>query len=322
MKSNIKIRPREACDNSRFLELRSEVFGDDANFLQFFDNCFDNSYLDYVLIETSDGLEKSIQGALTQFMMGKLSLPKYKNSEPKTRSGLDGMNIEISYAICTDKNARGKGYGSYITLYAREVAESSRKLSMLSPAEPSLIDFYEPLNYKKFMYAEHDILDFSKPTIAGQLPTESLLNYNRLTAKEYNVYRESILEKRAHVVLSQEALKFVSESSCSGNGLILISENSKPLAIAAIDIDNTEILTVAEILTFSNAGGNYDLALKLCSNLTKAYKKSKCDYMFPADKDSKTKLALGLIAVSAEDLATLYDPDEDDFVPYMGFTFG
>lgn len=135
MKNKYIIRPREAHDDSEFIDLRRKVFGDDKEFIDFFDSCFQDDYLDLVIIESLDDKEV-LQAALTQFNMGQLVVPAWK------QSSLDGKQIEISYAICTDKIARGKGYGSHITVYARELAESSRKLSMLSPAEPSLIDFY------------------------------------------------------------------------------------------------------------------------------------------------------------------------------------
>ena len=144
MKNKYIIRPREASDFSDFVELRSKVFGDDAEFIEFFDACFRDDYLDFLIIEDQDG-KNALQAALTQFEMGKLVVPEGKVSD------IAGKSIEMSYAICTDPAARGKGYGSHITVYAREIAESSRKLSMLSPAEPSLIKFYEPLEYKTFM---------------------------------------------------------------------------------------------------------------------------------------------------------------------------
>ena len=110
----------------------------------------------------------------------------------------------MSYAICTDPAARGKGYGSHITVYAREIAESSRKLSMLSPAEPSLIKFYEPLEYKKFMYAEQGSVLASE-----HVDFEfSHLQTKVLTPQEYNNYRETILANRVHIKLSEGALRF------------------------------------------------------------------------------------------------------------------
>lgn len=276
MKNKYIIRPREAHDASEFIDLRRKVFGDDKQFIDFFDSCFQDDYLDLVIIESLDDKEV-LQAALTQFNMGQLVVPAWK------QSSLDGKQVEISYAICTDKVARGKGYGSHITVYARELAESSRKLSMLSPAEPSLIDFYAPLGYREFMYAEQgvvaadlaaaqceikDILAASS-AVAGCAESDTLtascdeantltasntvancaaascaeansddtdgnilpvsddwiLKFENITPEKYNCYREAILAKRAHIKLSEGALRFVAGSAASAGcaGLLLVS---------------------------------------------------------------------------------------------------
>ena len=291
MKNKYIIRPREAHDDSEFIDLRRKVFGDDKEFIDFFDSCFQDDYLDLVIIESLDDKEV-LQAALTQFNMGQLVVPAWK------QSSLDGKQIEISYAICTDKIARGKGYGSHITVYARELAESSRKLSMLSPAEPSLIDFYAPLGYREFMYAEQgvvaadlaaaqceirDILAASSAvascaesdtltascaaagcaaascaesdtlTVSGAaagcaesdtltvscaeansddtdgniLPVSDdwIIKFENITPEKYNCYREAILAERAHIKLSEGALRFVAGSAAGAGcaGLLLVS---------------------------------------------------------------------------------------------------
>ena len=276
MKNKYIIRPREAHDDSEFIDLRRKVFGDDKEFIDFFDSCFQDDYLDLVIIESLDDKEV-LQAALTQFNMGQLVVPAWK------QSSLDGKQIEISYAICTDKIARGKGYGSHITVYARELAESSRKLSMLSPAEPSLIDFYAPLGYREFMYAEQgvvaadlaaaqceirDILAASSAVAscaesdtltascaaAGCAESDTLtascaaascaeansddtdgnilpvsddwiLKFENIAPEKYNCYREAILAKRAHIKLSEGALRFVAGSAAGAGcaGLLLVS---------------------------------------------------------------------------------------------------
>lgn len=256
MKNKYIIRPREAHDDSEFIDLRRKVFGDDKEFIDFFDSCFQDDYLDLVIIESLDDKEV-LQAALTQFNMGQLVVPAWK------QSSLDGKQIEISYAICTDKIARGKGYGSHITVYARELAESSRKLSMLSPAEPSLIDFYAPLGYREFMYAEQgvvaadlaaaqceirDILAASSAvascaesdtltvscaeansddTDGNILPVSDdwIIKFENITPEKYNCYREAILAERAHIKLSEGALRFVAGSAAGAGcaGLLLVS---------------------------------------------------------------------------------------------------
>ena len=342
MKNNYIIRPREASDLEDFVSLRRRVFGDDAEFIEFFDNCFRDDYLDFLIVEDQDGSEV-LQASLTQFDMGKLVVPEGKVSD------IAGKSIEMSYAICTDPAARGKGYGSHITVYAREIAESSRKLSMLSPAEPSLIKFYEPLEYKKFMYAEQGSVLTSE-----HVDFEfSHLQTKVLTPQEYNNYRETILANRVHIKLSEGALRFAAglvapdtsgsapamdaesadlagsapdweaESGApDGSGLLLISDGAEPLAIAACEAAEAGSLAATELLTFSEDGGHKELGIAIAKALATRCGAKRCDYMMPSRSGSETSAALGMISASYEELSEVYSAATGECPPYMGFTFG
>ena len=342
MKNNYIIRPREASDLEDFVSLRRRVFGDDAEFIEFFDNCFRDDYLDFLIVEDQDGSEV-LQASLTQFDMGKLVVPEGKVSD------IAGKSIEMSYAICTDPAARGKGYGSHITVYAREIAESSRKLSMLSPAEPSLIKFYEPLEYKKFMYAEQGSVLTSE-----HVDFEfSHLQTKVLTPQEYNNYRETILANRVHIKLSEGALRFATglvapdtsgsapamdaesadlagsapdweaESGApDGSGLLLISDGAEPLAIAACEAAEAGSLAATELLTFSEDGGHKELGIAIAKALATRCGAKRCDYMMPSRSGSETSAALGMISASYEELSEVYSAATGECPPYMGFTFG
>lgn len=342
MKNNYIIRPREASDLEDFVSLRRGVFGDDEEFIEFFDNCFRDDYLDFLIVEDQDGSEV-LQASLTQFDMGKLVVPEGKVSD------IAGKSIEMSYAICTDPAARGKGYGSHITVYAREIAESSRKLSMLSPAEPSLINFYEPLEYKKFMYAEEGSVLASE-----HVDFEfSHLQTKVLTPQEYNNYRETILANRVHIKLSEGALRFAAglvapytsgslpaldaesadwagsapdgeaeSGSPDGSGFLLISDGAEPLAIAACEAAGADSLAAAELLTFSEDGGQKELGIAIAKALAVRCGAKRCDYMMPSRSGSETSAALGMISASYEELAEVYSAATSECPPYMGFTFG
>lgn len=328
MKNNYIIRPREASDLEDFVSLRRRVFGDDAEFIEFFDACFRDDYLDFLIIEDQDDNEV-LQASLTQFDMGKLVVPEGKVSD------IAGKSIEMSYAICTDPAARGKGYGSHITVYAREIAESSRKLSMLSPAEPSLIKFYEPLEYKKFMYAEQGSVLASE-----HVDFEfSHLQTNVLTPQEYNNYRETILANRVHIKLSEGALRFAAglvtpatagsapdweaESGApDSSGLLLISDGAEPLAIAACEAAEAGSLAAAELLTFSEDGGHKELGIAIAKALATRCGAKRCDYTMPSRSGSETSAALGMISASYEELSEVYSAAPGECPPYMGFTFG
>lgn len=352
MKNNYIIRPREASDFDDFISLRRKVFGDDEEFIEFFDNCFRDDYLDFLIIEDQAGGE-TLQASLTQFDMGRLVVPSDKVSE------IAGKSIEMSYAICTDPAARGKGYGSHITVYAREIAESSRKLSMLSPAEPSLINFYEPLEYKKFMYAEQGSVLASE-----HVDFEfSHLQTKVLTPQEYNNYRETILANRVHIKLSEGALRFAAGLTATGDavgsaptgeaagsaltldagsansagsapnceaesgapdcsGFLLISDGAEPLAIAACEAAEAGSLAAAELLTFSEAGGHKELGIAIAKALATRCGAKRCDYMMPSRSGSETSAALGMISASYEELSEVYSAAPGECPPYMGFTFG
>lgn len=322
MKNNYIIRPREDSDLASFISLRSKVFGDDEGFIEFFDDCFRDDYLDFLIIE-EQGDGAVLQAALTQFDMGRLVIPTGKKSE------IAGKSIEMSYAICTDPAARGKGYGSHITVYAREIAESSRKLSMLSPAEPSLIKFYEPLEYKKFMYAEQGSIHVSEQDNFEFLQ----LQFKIITPQEYNNYREKILADRVHIKLSDGALRFVAglvEADTSGSapamddgsGLMLISDGAESLAIAACETAGPGSLAVSELLTFSEDGGHKELGLAIAKALAARCGAQRCDYMMPSRAGSESSAPLGMISASYEELAEVYSPEHGECPPYMGFTFG
>lgn len=329
MKNNYIIRPREASDLEDFVSLRRRVFGDDEEFIEFFDNCFRDDYLDFLIIEDQDDNEV-LQASLTQFDMGKLVVPEGKISD------IAGKSIEMSYAICTAPAARGKGYGSHITVYAREIAESSRKISMLSPAEPSLIKFYEPLEYKKFMYAEQGSVLASE-----HVDFEfSHLQTKVLTPQEYNNYRETILANRVHIKLSEGALRFAAGLTATGDavgsapdgeaesgapdgsGLLLISDGAEPLAIAACETAEAGSLAAAELLTFSEDGGHKELGIAVAKALATGCGAKRCDYMMPSSAGSKSAAALGMISASYEELSEVYSAATGECPPYMGFTFG
>ena len=221
---------------------------------------------------------------------------------------------------------------------------------MLSPAEPSLIKFYEPLEYKKFMYAEQGSVLASE-----HVDFEfSHLQTKVLTPQEYNNYRETILANRVHIKLSEGALRFAAglvapytsgslpaldaesadwAGSAPGweagseapdcSGFLLISDGAEPLAIAACEAAaEAGSLAVAELLTFSEDGGHKELGIAIAKALATRCGAKRCDYMMPSRSGSETSAALGMISASYEELAEIYSAAPGECPPYMGFTFG
>ena len=220
---------------------------------------------------------------------------------------------------------------------------------MLSPAEPSLIKFYEPLEYKKFMYAEQGSVLASE-----HVDFEfSHLQTKVLTPQEYNNYRETILANRVHIKLSEGALRFAAglvapytsgslpaldagSADLAGSapdweaesgapdcsGFLLISDGAEPLAIAACEAAEAGSLAAAELLTFSEDGGHKELGIAIAKALATRCGAQRCDYMMPSRSGSETSAALGMISASYEELAEIYSAAPGECPPYMGFTFG
>lgn len=284
----MEIHPLRKHEYDAFLALRQKVFGDDPAWIASFDRCFADSVRHFVL--TEDG---RVAAALTQFEMGRL-MPS-------------AQRILISYAICTDPADRGKGYGSTITEFARELARKEGCLSALSPAEPRLIDFYAPLGYAPLLFAERH----AATTAPAEAPG---FRAERLTPNVYGTLRENALSGRLHVALSEQALTFARQTSLDGSGLFLLGNDE---AICTCEEGETpDTLTVSEVLSLSADETHADAAARLLPQLLCKLNKQSAVFTCPARKDAPAATALGLVA----DLKT--SASDDELPGYLGYTFG
>lgn len=213
-----------------YTELRSlwvQTFGDKAEFVDDFYACWGDDIEGYVLED-----EGRIVSALTMFRMGDLVIPEEGVSKP----------AYISYAICTDTAARGRGFGSQITEFARDVAIERDGVSMLSPAEASLVRFYQPIGYEPRFYA-----------MERTLVCDALEDYpdeiDQLSDATYNSLREELLADTVHIKLSDTAIHFVEMQSdglyalLDGKVIVATEADSSrfPEVIAASDLEPAEI---------------------------------------------------------------------------------
>lgn len=191
MKVSAVIKKSE--DYRKLRSLWAKTFGDAPSDVDEFYENFAKDVDGYILRDD----DQEVASALTLFRMGDLAVP----NEAGIQQG-QSIPAYVSYAICTDASARGKGYGSHITEYAREVVTSSGGVALLSPAEPSLVQFYQPLEYKPvFVAIEHEI--------KRDTATASLTNYTKLTYEEYNSLREDLLKDVAHIKLNDATLRYL-----------------------------------------------------------------------------------------------------------------
>lgn len=283
-----------------FRELWCRTFGDDPQDIQEMFDAFGSDIEAYVMVDDNGKKgaehERTVVSALTLLRMGELKMPAVESSSepssasssempsessseptPEPASGKAGKEIPcyVSYAICTDEKARGLGYGSTITEFARNEVHKRNAVSMLCPANAKLIDFYRPLGYEAKFPAYEGCVDCLEPartsTELARTTTEPARTseeraqasadgkekspaIEQITAEEYNSAREKILANVAHVRLGSHALLYIEKTSrefisVDGGRLIAVVDRLSPHKLylseaLACDLDSAEMEAV------------------------------------------------------------------------------
>lgn len=198
-------------------ELWCQVFGDSPEYVDaFYDNWGDQIW-GVVLKEG-----RAVVSALTCFALGTLR----------------GHQVAMTYAVCTAPPARGKRYGSLITEYARDLVIHSGAISILSPAEPSLVDFYKPLGYEpNFTSCHFDNPDFAAVDLSSS--SDSASGFYEITASEYWQLREKLLSDVPHVIPSARTRTWVERDY----GIFLARRDADG-SISEICVPDAELLPV------------------------------------------------------------------------------
>lgn len=155
------------------------VFGDEPGFVDFFYESFGGDIRGYVIRNDAG---KTIS-ALTCFRCGVFrDAPDDAEGGPAHDApdgpggGADSLPVYVSYAICTEPEYRGQGHAAALTEYVRSIvtaprgtvihgeddglpeAEGLGGISLVSPAEESLIGYYGRLGYREtFFVDEHAV---------------------------------------------------------------------------------------------------------------------------------------------------------------------
>lgn len=301
----MKIHTLKQNEYEDFVTLWGQAFGDSPEVYEEIKACFGADWKDFVLVtekndmDTFDAQVTSfrpfIAAALSQFVYGKL----------------DGKTVLVSYAINTDKASRGRGYGSALTKYARDVAEIIGAHSMLSPAEPELIRFYEKLGYRPCFFA----LRRETECIA-----DDRLSVKKIGIEEYEYLREQYLEGRKHVELMKPALRYIEKVS---EGFYMLKSGSTS-AIATVDKPGGvgNYAYIPEILTESENGGDTKAVDMIAGSFGKSIGAEKVVYTMPCAFDTPDKYVQAMIYENASTLEDKEKKAEDRaLAPYFGFTF-
>ena len=304
----IDIHELRSSEKNAFFDLWSETFGDSReDIIEFCEN-FGDDLKCFVLVDSEIGYD--VLSSLTLFKMGKLFVPGIEES----------FDTYISYAICTDKKARGLGYGAAITNFASDYvgkmnlnSSSNMSLSALSPASESLIDFYKPLGYDNFFFSEYKSLEVNRQSAEK-------INLSVISPEEYNKKREQLLEGTVHITLSEKSLKylsgynkFISFNNNLGNlkGISTCSELSKDGELRISELllyGNGENLVVNSTFEYEKAANAISLSLGA----------SRLDYRFPSN--SPNSIVQGMLYDNGSLPFADINPSHDS-MPYLGFPF-
>ena len=198
--------------------LWSEVFGDPLLYIDAFYDSFGGDINGYAVVdETGD-----VCSALTCYLCGTY----------------EDRPVYVSYAICTREDMRGQGLAAMLTEHVRDEVTAAGGISIVSPAEPGLEEFYARLGYEPHFFAaeravmapglddeEYEECDEFDIEIegGGSGAFEPAFDMQRVSPEVYNMYREAFLAGQPHVELSDSMLGLIEKESEGGRGLYAIN---------------------------------------------------------------------------------------------------
>jgi hypothetical protein len=163
----------------------------------------------------------------------------------------EGRPVYVSYAVCTAEDARGCGLAGMLTEYVRDSVMEAEGISIVSPAEPSLEDYYARFGYEPCFYAsERAVMAFDDD------PDDEWTDYEeeegeafepeadvqQISPEIYNRYREAFLSDMPHIELDPEFLGF---ADAEGAGLFSINRGD---AVCAVETVNDAQLIMTELI--------------------------------------------------------------------------
>lgn len=292
---------REIAKNE-YDQLRStwcEVFGDDPDFV---DELYYNMKATGYTVED----EGELHSFLTLFEAGELY----------------GRKVKVSYGICTRAESRGKGYAGELVKHVRDLVTSEGSISLICPAEPSLVDFYSNLGYEPTFFAgnleSRDSDDIC--TDSDFDPSAGTVSIKMISSKEYNRFREAFLADIPHVSFNDRFMEFVKNDSVNAQGMLLINGGD---AICTINYGNDEEMGISELLVDSQLESvTSEISEELASGLAQLFEVGNAYYRKPTsivytDKSgdcySRGTYVQAMTAGLGEDINTA------EQLPYYGF---
>ena len=240
-KKDFTIKPAEygSAEYEGLRALWCGVFGDTPDYIDAFYSIFDD-ITGYVVTDETG----SVCSALTCHLCGTYA----------------DRPVYVSYAICTRKDMRGQGLAAMLISFVRDMVTESGGLSVISPAEPSLVSYYSQFGYEphffvfdravmspEFDLEEYDDFDEYDLDIEGADPTpfRAEIDLEAMPAEKYNRYREAFLSGQPHIEPSGEMLSLIESESMNGCGLYSVNRGD---AICAIKHSDPAKVVVTELI--------------------------------------------------------------------------
>ena len=239
-----------------------------------------------------------------------------------------GRPVYVSYAICTRKEKRGQGLAAMLTSFVRDKVAEAGGISILSPAEPSLVSYYAGLGYEPHFFAvkraamspefdleEFDDFDEFDIDIEGADPTpfRAQIDLKRMPAETYNRYREAFLAGQPHIEPSEEMLRLIESESMNGSGLYSVNRGD---AICAVRYaDPVKVVLTELILNPVLKELSFDIDSEIASMIARHFGAAETLFITPGQGGCQG-LACGLPQESEE------QTEEHEYYyekPYYGF---
>ena len=231
-KKDFEIKPAEY-QSPEYIGLRAlwcGVFGDTAAYVDAFYENFIDDIMGYVVTDEKG----DVCSALTCHLCGTYG------ERP----------VYVSYAVCTREEMRGQGLAAILISFVRDKVTDEGGISIVSPAEPSLVSYYEGLGYEphffaveraamspEFNFDEFDDFDEFDLDIEGADPTpfRAEIDLQCLPAEKYNRYREAFLAGQPHIEPNPDMLIQIESETMNGCGLYSVNRGDAICAVKHVD---------------------------------------------------------------------------------------
>lgn len=269
-------------------ELWCETFGDGPEYVDFTYDNFGGDIRGYAAVD-KDG---RVASCLTLYRCGTF----------------EGRPVYVSYSVCTREESRGLGLAGSLSKAVMEEVISQGGISIVSPAERSLEDFYAGLGYEPYFFVseravmspdldtdefddfdDYD-MDFGGDEFEAVAPQ---LDMKRIDAGAYGRYREAFLSGRPHVELSPDMLRLAEAESADGCSLYSINGGDAVCIVEEAGLARvilTELLVSPVLLEISG-----DIDSEIASMIAKHFDAAETVYRTPGWGRCQT-MAAGLPA--------------------------